>query len=103
MCVVFGNTNNVAVQTPSASSSDMACQAPPSILTAIVEPSSPSYVIPSVGSNPSIFISTDTATLTKQEKSSSQEPQSLGISQEPSSAVAPKLSSKLQAVGSVHP
>ena len=74
---------------------------PPFNLTAIDEPSNPSHVEPSPIVKPSTLISTETVRFTKQDKSPSQEPQSLGISQEPSSSVAPV--SKLHAAGSVQP
>ena len=65
------------------------------------KPSSPSHVEPSPAVKPSTLISTETVRFTKQDKSPSQEPQSLGISHEPSSSVA--LASKLHANSSVHP
>ena len=74
---------------------------PPFNLTAIDEPSNPSHVEPSPAVKPSTLISTETVRFTKQDKSPSQEPQSLGISQEPSSSVAP--ASKLHAAGSIQP
>ena len=100
MCELLGATEKVADHTLSPISV-IATHVPPFNLTAIDEPSNPSHVEPSPVVKPSTLISTETVRFTKQDKSPSQEPQSLGNSQEPSSSVA--ISSKLHAAGSVQP